>query len=136
MTTATRALLLFLSLEACASDKPAMRSTLSPSEVDRWLKGVEAVEVTTADGRVLRRVSDPTTMRAFVSVLPQSEFDDIFNESGDVEYRVRFIGPAYSDDAHHIWFSKTHVRYVPKGAATLRPGDRGKLLGVLGVSVE
>jgi hypothetical protein len=133
MTTIGRALLLFLSLEACASDKPPTRSTLAPSEVERWLKGVETLELTTADGRVVQRVSDRTRMRAFMSLLPQSEFEDIFNESGTAEYRVRFIGPAYPQDAHYIWFSKSHVRYVPKGAARLGPGERAKILSALGV---
>jgi len=135
MTTVVLTLLLLISLEGCTPDTPASHRTHAPSEIDSWLKGVEALEVSTADGRVLRRVSDPAVMRAFVSLLPRYEFDDIFDESGAAEYRVRLLGPEYSND-HFIWFSKTHVRYIPKGAARLEQGERAKILSALGVSVE
>jgi hypothetical protein len=136
ITTVARTLLLLLSLVACVSEPPVVRQRLAPPEVDRWLKGVQTMEVSTAEGRVLRTVTDPATMRAFVSLLPQSEFDDIFGEAGREEYRVRFLGPEYSQYDHYIWFSRTHVRYIPKGAARLEPGERGKILAALGVSLE
>jgi len=136
MTTVVLTLLLLISLEGCAPDTPASHRTPATSEIDSWLQGVEALEVSTADGRVLRRVSEPAVMRAFVSLLPRYEFDDIFDESGAAEYRVRLLGPEYSKYDHFIWFSKTHVMYIPKGAARLEPGERAKILSALGVSVE
>jgi hypothetical protein len=92
------------------------------------------MQVRTGKGKVLRTVSDPEAMRAFVSRLPPSEFDDIFGESGQAEYFVEFVGPRYSN--YGVWFSATHVRYIPKGASRLRPGERAQILGSLGVASE
>lgn len=94
------------------------------------------MEVRTADGRVLKTVSDREMMRAFVALLPPSEFDDIFGEVGPSQYEVRFIGPGHSRDVPRVSFSSSHVRYIPKGAAKLRKGEQAEILATLGVATE
>ena len=124
-------------LAACAYDSPRPRPTMTPEHVDRWLYNVEAMDVRTAERhRVLKTVSDPKAMRAFVSALPLSEFDDIFGESGTPEYEVTFHGPGHDRTFARITFSSTHVRYFPKGAAKLRRGERTAILQALGVETE
>jgi hypothetical protein len=126
--------LIVIPIAACGSGAPSPRSTLPAADTAKWLKGVEALEVRTPDGTVLHRVTEPGTMHTFASLLPPSEFDDIFSESGPARYFVYFVGPGYSD--YYIAFSDTHVRYIPKGAARLRPGQRATILAALGVRAD
>ena len=134
MIAARMGRLLVIPLAGCGSSTPTPRPTLAPADVSRWLEGVQALEVRTPDGAVLSRVTALSTMRTFVFLLPPSEFDDIFGKAGPPRYLVYFIGPAYSD--YWIALTDTHVRYIPKGAAKLRPGERATILAALGVQSD
>jgi len=123
--------LLLILFVSCGAQTPGPRPRRAAADVTRWLDGVEALEVRTPEGGVLHRVTDPAAMRNFISLLPPSEFDDIFDESGPAKFSVYFVGPGYSD--YCITFSDTHVSYIPKGAARLRPGERATILAALGV---
>jgi hypothetical protein len=110
-------------------DTPIPRT--DDATIEGWLRGVDTLVVRDSQDQTVATISDRQTMRAFVSLLPKSEFDDIFNEAGRARYSVEFVGGGRGNN--YMWITDTHVRYVPKGAARLSGRHRTALLQALGV---
>jgi hypothetical protein len=129
--TAAAFLAIAFTLAGCAKDGGQAPPQADDASVDAWLKGVDKLVVRDARKQVLGTISDRERMRSFAALLPRSEFDDIFGETGDAQYFVEAVMGQYSRE---LWLTATHIRYTPKGAAKLSAQQRAALLASLGLT--
>ena len=129
--TAAALFVVAFTLAGCSKDGGQAPPKADDVSAEAWLKGVDRLVVRDSHKQVLGTVSDREKMRAFAALLPPSEFDDIFGETGEAQYFVEAVMGQYNRE---LWITATHIRYTPKGAAKLSAQRRAALLASLGVT--
>jgi hypothetical protein len=131
VATAAALFVIALTLAGCPKDGKHAPPKADDAAVEAWLKGVDKLVVRDSRKQVLATISDRERLWSFAALLPPSEFDDIFGETGETQYFVEAVMGQYNRE---LWITATHVRYTPKGAAKLPAKHRAALLASLGVT--